>query len=270
MLNRRQVLSSLGLSATTSLLAGCGQSALGSPKQSPEPAAGKDTAWRYIALDPAEVAAEAFRRYADGGCMYGVSAGILNVMAKKQGVTELPFPLHMMRYGAGGVGHWGSLCGTLNGGAAMIGLFERDKQRYESLITELFAWYEKTELPTYCPKDSSAIVKTVATSVLCHVSIGKWCATSGCEVGTPPVKDRCRRLTADIAAKTVELLNANLQASCKFDGLTPEVKSCTSCHGKELKDTVAKMRCDTCHPQLSKKHPDVPCRSNGNANGSKP
>ena len=109
--------------------------------------------WRYIRLAPAVVAAEAYRQVPDGGCMYGLFAGIMTVMAAKQGEPCLSFPIHMMKYGEGGVGLWGSLCGTVNGGAAIIGLFEQDKQRRENLIAELFSWYETTELPTYQPKE---------------------------------------------------------------------------------------------------------------------
>lgn len=81
------------------------------------------------------------------------------------------------------------------------------------------------------------------------------------------MNERCRRLTADVAAKTVELLNANLREPCKFAGLSPEVKSCLSCHGKELRDSLGKMRCNACHQQLSSKHPAVPgnpLKSSGN------
>ncbi len=98
----------------------------------------------------------------------------------------------------------------------------------------------------------------MAESVLCHVSLGKWCKTSGAVIGNPEVKERCRRLTADAASKTVELLNANLQSPCQFTGPSGEAKSCLSCHGKELHDTLGQMRCQSCHQQLSPKHPKVP------------
>ena len=87
------------------------------------------------------------------------------------------------------------------------------------------------------------------------------------------MKERCRRLTAEVAAKTVELLNANLHEPCKFAGLRPEVKSCLSCHTKELHDTMGKMRCNACHQQLSKKHPAVPSmplKSSSNPRETKP
>ena len=92
--------------------------------------------------------------------MYGLFAAIMSAMAEVQGEPYLSFPVHMMKYGEGGVGLWGSLCGTVNGGAAVIGLFVLDKAQREQLIAKLFSWYEATELPTYRPKsakDSSPV-----------------------------------------------------------------------------------------------------------------
>ncbi len=186
-------------------------------------------------------------------------------MAQLKGEPYLSFPVHMMKYGEGGVGLWGSLCGTLNGGAAIIGLFAPQKEQRERLIAELFSWYEATERPTYRPKDEKASVTvptSVAHSVLCHVSVGRWCATSGDEIGSPEMMERCRRLTADVALKTVELLNANLGEPCKFVGMSSEVRSCLSCHGKvELRDTMGRMECTACHQRLSQKHPTVKAAS---------
>jgi hypothetical protein len=266
---RRQILSSVGLTGGASLLAGCEETLRGSALH--EEITSERTAnrvggytsdrWRYTRLDPAVVAAEAYRQFVDGGCMYGLCAGIMAMMAVKQGEPYLSFPVHMMKYGAGGVGEWGSLCGAVNGGAAIIGLFEQDRQRRDNLIAQLLAWYETSELPNYQPKaaqEPEEIPKTVAGSILCHASVGNWCKASGDEIGSPEMRERCRRLTADVAAKMVELLNANLHEPCKFAGLAPQVKSCLSCHSKELHDTLGKMQCDSCHQQLSTKHPTVP------------
>jgi hypothetical protein len=269
--NRRMVLRSLGLTAGASLLAGCGGDLQSSEKQEKadptdqerKGAVTRERAcddWRYVPLAPAAVAAEAYRLMPEGGCMYGLFAAIITTIAKTHGEPFSSFPLHMMKYGAGGVGHWGSLCGAINGGAAVIGLFDRDKGRQEKLIAQLFSWYEGAELPAYRPEksDPAAVPKSVAGSVLCHVSAGKWCKKSGSEVGGPEMKERCRRLTADVAAKTVELLNASLKGPCEFAGLGADVKSCLSCHGKDLHDAMGQMRCGTCHQQLSTKHPTVP------------
>ena len=167
----------------------------------------------------------------------------------------------MMKYGEGGVGLWGSLCGTLNGGAAVIGLFVSDKPQREQLIAQLFAWYESTELPSYQPEEASPVTdipRSVADSVLCHVSLGKWCHVAGKKVGSPEMKERCRRLTAEVAAKTVELLNAHLQEPCTFSGPAPAVKACLSCHGNsDRRDTIGQMQCGICHQHLSAAHPSI-------------
>jgi hypothetical protein len=270
--SRRKMLGSLGLAAGASLFAGCegpvhaapqkGQADPIEPNKAVQPKAVAGTArgWQYARLDPAVVAAESYRLMREGGCMYGVFAGILSLLAKSHGEPFLSFPLYMMKYGEGGVGLWGSLCGSLNGGAAIIGLFEPERQRRQDLTAELFAWYERAELPIYRPthEDEDEFSRSVAGSVLCHVSVGRWCDAAGEDVRNPQMKEGCRRLTADVAAKTVELLNSHLQTPCKFGGLAPEVNSCLSCHGKKYRDSLGRMQCASCHPQLSRRHPAIP------------
>jgi hypothetical protein len=287
-LSRRHALHSLGLSASAGFLAGCSSALGASEPQKPDeskpsadakqadaaaqnPVAAQSPAeWNYVALDPAVVAEEAYRKYPDGGCMFGVFASVMATIAKIQPEPFGSFPCHMMRYGAGGVSHWGSICGACNGGAALIGLFERDKKRSENLVAELLAWYEKTELPCYRPKtaDDASFTKSVSGSILCHASVSRWCKESGSAVDGPERKERCRRLTADVAAKVVELLNANLKEPCQFASLSSEVKSCLACHNDELHDTIGKMRCNACHPQLSSKHPSI--LSKASASNEKP
>lgn len=115
-------------------------------------AAMQAAAWAYRRLEPADVAAAAYGLYPDGGCMYAVFTSVIQALAKSQPEPFSSFPCYMMKYGGGGVGHWGSICGALNGAAAVIGLFERDKERREALISTLFVWYEQTALPGYTPK----------------------------------------------------------------------------------------------------------------------
>jgi hypothetical protein len=254
-INRRHILGSIGLAAGASLCSGFGSGLHSAPPAENNPA----RSWSYSHLDPTTVAAEAYRLFADGGCMYGLFGAVVTGLASTRGEPFRSFPLHMMRYGRGGVGGWGSLCGALNGGAAVIGLVEPAKPRQEQLVAELFSWYETTALPTYSPQgqnDSPALPKSVSGSVLCHLSVRRWCQASGCEVESDAMKERCRRLTADVAAKTVELLNRNLRNASNFTGLAPEVKSCVSCHGKDDRaDAFGTMRCSACH-QLSKNHPE--------------
>jgi hypothetical protein len=176
-ITRREILGSAGMTAGLSLLAGyagaihaASPSEEGTPTAPPKneasPSSDKpDNHWHYAQLSPTAVADAAYKAYDDGGCMYGLFFGVMSILAKEHEGPYLSFPFYMLRYGAGGVGHWGSLCGTLNGGAALIGLFEPDKQRSENLIAELFSWYEAAEVPAYCPKvdkDALTIPKSVS------------------------------------------------------------------------------------------------------------
>jgi hypothetical protein len=250
-----------GLLASTGLMTGAGLWIAGS-RGEPSPQEGKKEkdrrGWKYVPVDKALVAGEAVRLYFDGGCMYGVFGSIVGAMAKVAGEPFRSFPLHMMRYGEGGAGGFGSLCWALNGGAAVVGLFELAKERREKVIGELFSWYEATALPIYralATSSSEEMPKSIAHSVLCHVSVSRWCRVSACDVLDPERKRRCSLLTADVAMKTIELLSRNQQPASSFAGLAAEVKSCLACHGKrELRDAQGKMECNCCH-KFAKRHP---------------
>lgn len=272
-LSRRQVLSwgSVGAAVGMGLIASVGEAqpdaprpaesaSADTPAQSPGAASVATDPWRYVELEPAAVARAAYRLMAQGGgCMHGLFGSILEAMSRQVGEPYASFPLHMMKYGEGGVGLWGSLCGALNGGAAAMGLFVSDRTHREQLITQLFAWYESAELPTYQPdagNEATALSKSVAGSVLCHVSVGKWCHAADKKVGDPEMKERCRRLTADVAAKTVELLNTTLPAPTGSSGpAPPKANSCLACHGfSDRRDTLGQMRCGACHQHLPDDH----------------
>ena len=273
-LSRRQLLGlgSVGAAVGMGLVAGFGEARPDESRQvepasaeKPAPSPGVDsvatTPWQYVKLDSAAVARDAYRLMAQGGgCMHGLFGSIVGAMSQQVGEPYASFPLHMMKYGEGGVGLWGSLCGALNGGAAAIGLFVSDKQQREQLIrAQLFAWYESTELPTYRPAEPTQvpdIPASVAGSVLCHVSVGKWCHAAGKKVGDPEMKERCRRLTAEVTAKTVELLNAHLPEPGTSSVPAPAATSCLSCHGtSDRRDTLGQMQCGSCHQHLSESHP---------------
>jgi hypothetical protein len=251
-LSRRQLLGSAGLMAGTGFVLG-GTAPLLSKEDTPAMA----KPWTYVRLEPATVADEAAKLYRDGGCMYGVFTSIVSRLGRMMGEPFASFPFYMMRYGEGGTGGFGSLCGALNGAAAAVGLFEQTKERREQLIGELCSWYETTALPVYRPAAPGTVdvPKSVAGSVLCHMSVSHWCKVASCDVLAKERKERCSRITADVATKAVELLNRNLLPSPTFNGLSADVKSCLSCHGKQdLRDTQGKMGCNACH-KFSKKHP---------------
>ena len=248
---RRHLLGALGLSAGASLLAGNSQAS-----SLEDDAAGRN--WRYVKLDPAAIADKAYGSPKELGCMYGVFASICGALADAVGEPFRSFPCQMMGYGHGGAGGHGSLCGALNGAAAMIGLLVQVKDTRDKLITELFAWCEAKSLPMHVPKTpvvDADIAQSVARSVLCHISVGRWMKESGCNIASQERQERCRRLTADVALKTVELLNQHFAGECNLVGLPASTKECIVCHGKsQLADAVGQMDCRACHT-FPKKHP---------------
>jgi hypothetical protein len=243
--SRRDLLAALGLGGGLGLMAGYPIVASAS-KESTPPAADP---WRYVAIDPKVVADEAYRFYPEGRCMYGAFRAILATWSKASATSLDAFPFHMFGYGHGGAGGWGALCGSANAGAAAIGLFVRDNQRRDELIGELFAWYERTRLPRYRPADqpSPHAACTMADSVLCHVSVAHWCEASGAGPTSKERKHRCRCLTADVAAKTVDLLNGNLTARTGLVSIETAAKQ-----SHEPPRVAGKMQCATCHQDGAK------------------
>lgn len=256
-LSRREILGSATAVAGASLLGSCGRPA---HAHSPLPSGTgcpSGSGYKYVPLDPRAVVAYVGEMFPAGGCMYSLFGGVMRALADVAGEPFASFPLEMMRYGEGGIGGWGTICGALNGGAALIGLFhpEEDKQRKAALIGELFSWYQSTRLPRFVPEGAEATTRTVSDSVLCHLSVGAWVKASGHAAFTPEKKERCRRLTIDVAKKTVEILNADARDGAGASMLHPLTASCLSCHGKTHTpgDAMGKMECGPCH-ELPEEH----------------
>ena len=166
--------------------------------------------WQYSLLNPKHSAQIAYEEYSNGSCMYATFTSIITQLAEKLGEPYASFPVHMMKYGHGGIAGFGSVCGTINGAAAVIGLFVSDKKQRDSLVTGLFRWYERTEFPIFTPEKAildSEIPVSVSDSVLCHASLTNWAKASGHQIHDKERKERCRRLSADIAAQTTIILN---------------------------------------------------------------
>jgi hypothetical protein len=255
---RRQVLGPIGVAAGSCVLSSCfSRNMISSP--------GKDGKagfpWPYAELDPDITAERTYYDCEKGHCMYGVFAPVVEQLAEKRGEPYRSFPVAMMRYGVGGVGGSGSLCGALNGAAALIGLFAKSEKETKQLIGGLFLWYEQAELPAYVPEKPILDIEvpmSVSNSVLCHVSVTRWCETSGYKTFSNPQMERCKRLTADTAKKTVEVLNTYFAGKpLFFSGLSEAVKRCKSCHtkGSDISDSKGNMNCGSCHFSLASEHP---------------
>jgi hypothetical protein len=211
--------------------------------------------WRYSALDPDLTAELAYKDYDNGSCMYATFKSVVSQLAEKYGEPYSSFPLHMMKYGHGGVGGFGTICGALNGASALIGLLVTDKTIQDSLISGILRWYESARLPEYIPK--TAIFDfipppTISNSTLCHASNTMWAKETGYKVNSKERKERCRRLTCDVTSRVTSILNEyhanNFIANINDN---ENVRQCMTCHGDQgkLVNTSGKMGCNSCHTE---------------------
>ena len=101
-----------------------------------------------------------------------------------------------------------TLCGSLGTAAACIGsVCDADTQK--KILADLFNWYKSHDFPQYQPEDLD-LPTTVADSLLCVDSVGKFMEVSGYAMGDPERKSRCAGVAAEVSKKMVELLNEEL------------------------------------------------------------
>lgn len=212
-----------------------------------------DPKWKYHKLDPVVTGNLAYHGYNEGSCMFGIVNSFISQLATKIGEPYSSFPVHMMKYGHGGVGGFGTLCGALNGASSLIGLFVADKGIQNDLIKDLFRWYENTPLPVFKPDTATLDFMpptSISMSTLCHVSNTRWAETAGHRVKSKQRSERCRRLTADVAARLVTIMNKLADNAYTTESVDDETtRTCVSCHDKpgKLGNTSCKMNCNSCH-----------------------
>lgn len=214
-----------------------------------------ETSWNYARLDPAVTAGLAYDSYSEGSCMFATVKSIINQLAEKVGEPYSSFPIHMFKYGHGGVGGYGTVCGALNGAAALIGLLIPEKRVQDRMISDIFQWYENESFPAFTPEKPNyefTPPKSVPNSVLCHASNTSWCLDSGYNISSKERKERCRRLTADVARKVSFALN-DIHSNEYITNVHANDASnaCLACHGKEgkIKNSSVKMTCNSCHTE---------------------
>ena len=250
---RRKALAAMG----TMLGAGVGGAVLGRfAPAAAAPLPSPPLPWPYSKLDPSAVAERAYWSYPDGHCMFSSFAGLVGELAEKVGHPYKSFPMEVMKYGAGGVAGWGTLCGALNGAAAAIYLASDDP---DPVIDELFWWYSNEKLPDFVPPESPVpITQSVSRSPLCHVSVAEWCSASGLKAYSKQRNERCARLAASAARRAAQILNAQQGGTLTLAHPAPdEVKRCRSCHERagSVENTRGKMHCSQCHPGVEPSHP---------------
>jgi hypothetical protein len=188
-----------------------------------------------------------------GGCAFGAFNALIGQLSEVMGAPYTSIPPQMMDWAGAGVVGFGALCGTLNGAAAAVGLI-CDGRDARAFVTDLLTWYSETALPTNLHAPTGGLPQSRAGSNLCHVSLTRWCTVSGFASGSPERAERCARLSGDVAAKAVELLNQGSLGLTRPSEKTP----CRTCHymGADFAQgqfTHGEMDCLTCHIELKAK-----------------
>ncbi|GAB4388933.1 MAG: hypothetical protein Kow0025_11210 [Thermodesulfovibrionales bacterium] len=235
-LSRRQVLAGAGLAAAGAALFSAGGLSLAAPAL-----AKTAQAFPYKKLDVEEVGRIAYENYFTRFCAGTVMMGLLVPLREKVGEPYTSFPMDVVNWAHGGVAGWGTVCGTLTGAGVVAGLVGGDNA--EHLVNDMMFWYSETNLPIYKPaKPAQADIRnqSVSDTPMCHVSVGKWMKKEGVGFFSPERKDRCARLSADVAMRMATLLNAladgayrpshQAVANVKQFGITAQL-NCTECHG---------------------------------------
>ena len=256
-LTRRAMLGALGGLAVGGTVASVvGTSIAADPKTKRFEQINGDFGWKPHKLDPKECAAVAYDGYWHKGlgCAYGAFYAIVGLMGEKYGAPYNQFPFAMLEVGKGGISDWGTICGALLGPASAYALFWGRKER-NAMVSELYRWYETAKLPIFNPGEAAKGVKgdlptSVADSVLCHVSLSRWCFENKVEANSKARSERCGRLTADVTYKAVEIMNAKIDGTFKPALAAPQsVTTCGECHakGKEADNMKSVMDCTPCH-----------------------
>jgi len=261
---RRRFMTGLGALGLGAAAGGLGVLAAGATGAEAAAVEIPEGSWPYKPLDPMKARKLGHWGYYQSSCSFGVFNSIVTCLRDEVGFPYTVIPTRMMTYGEGGVAGWCSLCGALNGACAAINL-ACDKEK--ALCDELLKWYVQHPFPSKLSNDLAAnhqflvdkyksdkvLPQSQTGSPLCHVTVTRWCKEHGYASGSKERSERCARISADVAAKTVELLNdyhAGKFASA--NDYTDTTKQCRACH-KKGKDfdagqwTRGKMDCGGCH-----------------------
>jgi len=217
--------------------------------------------WPYQKLDVEAVRILGHDAYYVKGCCYGAFHALMESLRNLVGDPFTSLPSEVMLYGSGGGAGWGLTCGAANGSAALISLV-RDQAKASTLIGELFGWYTQTEFPTdmsnqlgveqkyVTNKYTQTLAQNVAGSVLCHVSVTDWCVAANVKASDAARKERCARLTGDVAAYAAQILNDDTDGTFTPLYVKPtSINECNACHGSTgvMNNVASSMECKQCH-----------------------
>ncbi len=186
-------------------------------------------------------------------CSFATFNALISQLAEDVGYPYNEIPTQMMEWGYGGVASYATFCGALNGTCAAIGAI-CDNNNANAIISDLINWYSETALPTNIIAPTDDIPQSIASGNLCHMSVSRWCKVSGFASGSSERSERCARLSGDVVARAVEMLNG----SVTLTGAVPRDKTvCGQCHYKGTnyeggQFTRGTMDCTTCHTDIKK------------------
>ncbi len=236
-ISRREVLIGAGTIAAGAAIVSVGASGLISPSR----AKAAQFPWEYKKLDLQEVGDIAYNAWYGKFCCQAVVEGLLVPLQKSIGEPYASLPLDAFKWGHGGAVGWGTLCGTMTGAGIATGFIAGPEG--EKILNDVIAFYANTELPIYKPANPKATFKNVnqSDSPLCHISVGKWMKKEGVKFFSPERKERCARISADVAMHTAKLLNdwadgkykPSQGSNVKDHGITTQ-ENCTECHGDNV------------------------------------
>lgn len=240
-ISRRDLLGTAGAAAV-----GIAMSQIAAPLSNAE-AAKKKLAnkwpWPYVKLDPSKTAELAYTEWYKLSCGASLLNSVFSQLSAKVGEPYKSFPVEGFIFLEGGVVGWGTICGPVMASNIITNLImgPRTSGSEDGMLmgNEIIQWYSDTALPTYTPKTPKVVTEmplTVTKSPLCHLSVGKWMKVADKELRSPERRERCARVTANVAYHLVELMNSwkdnkysaegELPSSC---GITAQ-QNCTDCH----------------------------------------
>lgn len=230
------------------------------PAKADENANGR-VAWPlpFATLDVEKAKVIGYKGYMANQCCYGAFDAVMEQLREKVGYPYTAIPSEIMLWGGTGGAGYATLCGALIGAATAINVVVHPKDQMNKLVEELFNWANTFEFPQYMPpagqagKAEGKLPTSVSGSPLCHISVSNWCKASGYRAESKERSERCGRLTADVAGKTAELINAYYSKTFVAAHKPAEsVGECMTCHGKggTLENTRGKMDCIQCHDDV--------------------
>jgi hypothetical protein len=195
--------------------------------------------------------------YKEGGCCHAASQSIIDAIAAKVPEPWAQLPRGIYKYGNGGVVGWGTICGALNGAIAVMGYLGV----HSVLGNALIDYFCTAPLPTAAlvnfvppagvPAPLASTKTSVSNSPLCHVSSATWAALAAVPIADAAKKDRCAKLTCDIVARAVELMNDKFLSNVTPPAWVPPASyaTCYTCHTKPtvVPSQEGKMDCLECH-----------------------